>query len=236
MFRTIRAGILKLSELADEKMVSISELVECESIPKRKNVNFGTTLISRKIRIVLDFLTNQIEREVTETKKPAAESIILLERFSDFVSESDDVANRLATPLLICVERKKCNEETIVNMMKSLARIAPVLKEAESYFWRLPRLFAKMEGRTLRDALVLMVEGFAKSKNLDDKTREILHLLCELDAWDKTKVDEPHFERRYAAYAALMKTWNEETPMNYVVLGMILSSHFQLISTVIFFI
>uniref|UniRef100_A0A8R1DW73 DRIM domain-containing protein n=1 Tax=Caenorhabditis japonica TaxID=281687 RepID=A0A8R1DW73_CAEJA len=233
MFTHIRAGILKLSELADEPMISISQLVDCEQIETQTGVNFGTTLLSRKIKIVLDFLTNQIEKEVAETKRPAAESIILLERFSDFVSESDEVANRLATPLLICVERKKCNEETLVNMMKSLARIAPLLKNPQFYFWRMPKLFAKMEGRTLRDSLMLMIQGFVKSKLLDEKTKDVLHQLCELDAWDKTKVDEPHFERRYAAYAALTKIWNEDVPTDQVILGMLLASHFYLISTAI---
>lgn len=185
------------------------------------------------MRIILEFLTKQIEKEVSENKRPAPESIILLERFSDFVSESDDVANRLATPLLICVERKKSNEDTLVNMMKSLARIAPLLKDPQSYFWRLPKLFSRMEGRTLRDSLVTMVEGFVKSMNLDEKTKEILHYLCELDAWDKTKVDEPHFERRYAAYTELTKIWNGDVATNHDVLAMILSSHFHLISTVL---
>ncbi|UMM18432.1 hypothetical protein L5515_014504 [Caenorhabditis briggsae] len=231
MLKTIRNGIMKLSELADEPMVQISNLVDCQKIETKKKVNFGTTLLSRKTRFVLEFLTNQIEREVAETKRPAPESITLLERFSDFVSETDDVANRLATPLLLCVERRKCNEETLVNMMKSLARIAPLLKDPESYFPKFPRLFVRMEGRTLRDALVLMVEGLVESKNLDENIRKTLHLLCELDAWDKTKVDEPHFERRYAAYAELMKIWNSEEPTNHTILAMILSSHFHLIST-----
>ncbi|KAF1766322.1 hypothetical protein GCK72_006279 [Caenorhabditis remanei] len=231
MLKTIRNGILKLSELADEPMVQISHLVECEHVETKKKINFGTSLLTRKTRIVLEFLTNQIEKEVAETKRPASESITLLERFSDYVSDSDDVANRLATPLLLCIERKKCNEETLVNMMKSLARIAPLLKDPESYFCKFPRLFARMEGRTLRDALVLMVEGFVASKNLDEETRNILHLLCELDAWDKTKVDEPHFERRYEAYSALTKIWNGDTATNHVILAMILSSHFHLIST-----
>lgn len=231
MFKTIRTGILNLSELADEPMVKISELVDCKKVEKKKKVNFGTILLSQKMRIVLEFLTNQIEKEVAEIKRPASESITLLERFSDFVSESDDVANRLATPLLLCVERKKCNEETLVNMMKSLARIAPLLKDPESYFCKFPKLFARMEGRTLRDALVLMVEGFVQSKNLDERTRNILHLLCELDVWDKTKIDEPHFERRYAAYSELTKIWNGEESTNHIILAMILNSHFHLIST-----
>ncbi|CAI5441423.1 unnamed protein product [Caenorhabditis angaria] len=233
MFRTIRGAIMRLSELADENRIDIGQFVKCSDVQIAKKSNYGTSLLQTRIRFVLDFLTMQIEKEVASNKRPSSESITLLERFSDFVSEFEDIPNRLATPLLMCIERLKCNEETMVNMLKSMARIAPILKDPQQYFGKLPKLFSKMAGRTLRDGLVEMVQGFSKSKNIDEKTSNLLQLICDLDSWDKSKVDEPNFDKRYAAYHSLMDIWTskDHVRIDPIILGMFVGTHFQCIST-----
>ncbi|CAB3405042.1 unnamed protein product [Caenorhabditis bovis] len=230
MLKTIRGAILKLSELADEPMIEIPA-VECERFSSAKGANFGTTLLSSRIHLLLDILTQHIEHEVATMKKPSAESIVLLGRFSDYVSEYSDVANRLATPLLICIEKRKSNEETLISMLQSMARIAPMLNEPCQYFAKLPRMFLKFDRRALRESLVSMIEGFARSQQLPERTRMLLKLIGELDAWDRTKVDEPHYERRYAAYNELMTIWASNEAVDAMVLAMLVCTHFHTIST-----
>ncbi|CAD6199921.1 unnamed protein product [Caenorhabditis auriculariae] len=231
MLRSVRSALIGMVQLADEPLVQLpsSTSLQVEPLDVKLDVNLGTTIVLKKLEFLLDFLAREVENDVKTTQKPSTENMNLLNRISDFVNDSE-MSTRIAWPLFSCVEKRKCQEELLMQMLNTLGRIAQLVENPQEFIHRIAPLCSKINGRNAREALVGMAEGFAKSPKTGPRTRDILRLFGDLEAWDKSKVDEPNFDRRYNAYSKLAQIWLGDEPLDTSILSIFIHTHMHLIS------
>jgi U3 small nucleolar RNA-associated protein 20 len=167
------------------------------------------------ISLLLSQYENVLNRIVGNQPKPKLSGeniptriIKSLARISSFVEDSE-TAEKLTTILLPFLKSsdKLVPESTKTEILNIFCNFLPILSSMKTmhpnktiYYPILAQLFIILQTREARMALIKVYRNLAKYSN--DLT-DLYTILDDLNAWSTKRLDEPDFDRRFAAFSKI---------------------------------
>ncbi|ORY03876.1 hypothetical protein K493DRAFT_276201 [Basidiobolus meristosporus CBS 931.73] len=220
-------GCLSAKKVQNSVISAVLEIIEdILSMYTEPSTNEKQNLAEYIILPYVDDLLNNIGHIITVASENVAfgkdqfskRQIFILSQIAAYVKQGEQARQlvdillpSLKKPVRVVPEKTKAD---ILLIMKNFIPLIAELKELGTLYTRyysfISLMFSNLESR---DCRVLLAEVLTTFSSFDPKLKPVVELITELNSFSATRLDEPDFDRRLAAFGTLTQTtYLEFTP------------------------
>ncbi|KAL0099682.1 hypothetical protein PUN28_019823 [Cardiocondyla obscurior] len=192
----------------------LGDVLEVEEKVLSSGINYGSAILLPHVPQILEFIKNRLKRSNRGISKT---ELIILSRISEFVTDADtcDTVLKLIVPVLIKKATFGGNEETVVELLTTVANLIKIVNKPEVHLRSIVPLIGSVSDVPARKACLQLCRTIAEKSAEEHREAMIkdCEVLAALNAWDRKWVEQPDFQKRLDTFI-LINRMAEENVIN----------------------
>uniref|UniRef100_A0A158R5P3 DRIM domain-containing protein n=1 Tax=Syphacia muris TaxID=451379 RepID=A0A158R5P3_9BILA len=194
---SVLSAILNLLTISDEGTRDFPQL-NLVDVKILEGVNFGTSVVLTESHQILNYIYESLPI-VNVKKKMDMKHLEIVNRLADHVND-EMLAKNLILTFLAYIEGSSIRDDDVIQqMLVTISRLVDSVKDYSMLLSHMVKLQSLLVTKNSRLGMVSVLNVIRNKITLPEMSKFIGYI-CDLDAWDLTKIDEPDYEKRHIAY------------------------------------